>query len=83
VAGAYKHDQGFRSPPVPPAVTVICRFAQYAEHGAAAPKDTVPAAPVARIEVVRDTHLGETPNDPYRWMGKAKIPEGCVFEGSA
>src|SRR5882724_9461667 len=46
---------------------------------AAAAKDTVPAAPVARIEVVRDTYFGETLNDPYRWMENAKDPEWLPF----
>jgi prolyl oligopeptidase len=34
--------------------------------GAAA--EAIPAAPVARVEVVRDTYFGETLSDPYRWM---------------
>src|SRR5882724_4950488 len=46
---------------------------------AAAAKDTVPAAPVARIEVVRDTYFGETLNDPYRWMENSKDPEWLPF----
>jgi prolyl oligopeptidase len=32
----------------------------------------VPPAPVARVEVVRDTYFGETLSDPYRWMESGK-----------
>jgi prolyl oligopeptidase len=32
----------------------------------------VPPAPVARVEVVRDTYFGETLSDPYRWMENSK-----------
>jgi prolyl oligopeptidase len=32
----------------------------------------VPPAPVARIEIVRDTYFGETLTDPYRWMENDK-----------
>ncbi|MEA3161095.1 MAG: prolyl oligopeptidase, partial [Gammaproteobacteria bacterium] len=46
---------------------------------AAAAKDTVPAAPVARIEVVRDTYFGETLSDPYRWMENGKDPDWLPF----
>jgi prolyl oligopeptidase len=35
---------------------------------AAAPDSGIPKAPVARIEVVKDTYFGETLSDPYRWM---------------
>ena len=35
---------------------------------APAAKDAVPPAPVARVEVVKDTYFGETISDPYRWM---------------
>src|ERR1700733_1538209 len=46
---------------------------------AAAAKDTVPAAPVARIDVVHDTYFGETLSDPYRWMENSKDPEWLPF----
>lgn len=36
---------------------------------------TVPPAPVARIEIVRDTYFGETLADPYRWMENDKDPD--------
>ncbi len=32
----------------------------------------VPAPPVARIAVVKDTYFGETISDPYRWMENSK-----------
>jgi prolyl oligopeptidase len=35
---------------------------------AAAAPDGIPKAPVARIEIVKDTYFGETLSDPYRWM---------------
>jgi prolyl oligopeptidase len=46
---------------------------------AVAAKDTLPAAPVARIEVVRDTYFGETLSDPYRWMENSKDPDWLPF----
>jgi prolyl oligopeptidase len=39
----------------------------------------VPAAPVARIEVVHDTYFGETLSDPYRWMENSKDPDWLPF----
>ena len=39
----------------------------------------IPAAPVARVEVVRDTYFGETLSDPYRWMENDKDPEWLPF----
>ena len=47
--------------------------------GAAAAKDTVPAAPVARIDVVNDTYFGETLSDPYRWMENSRDPDWLPF----
>src|ERR1700735_1393767 len=46
---------------------------------AAATKGVVPPAPVARIEVVKDTYFGETVSDPYRWMENSKDPEWLPF----
>jgi prolyl oligopeptidase len=46
---------------------------------AAAAKGTAPTAPVARIEVVRDTYFGETLSDPYRWMENSKDPDWLPF----
>jgi prolyl oligopeptidase len=39
----------------------------------------VPHAPVARVEVVKDTHFGETLSDPYRWMENSKDPDWLPF----
>ncbi|HEX7758557.1 MAG TPA: prolyl oligopeptidase family serine peptidase [Caulobacteraceae bacterium] len=43
---------------------------------AAAP---VPPAPIARVEVVKDTYFGETLSDPYRWMENSKDPDWLPF----
>jgi prolyl oligopeptidase len=39
----------------------------------------VPPAPVARVDVVRDTYFGETLSDPYRWMENDKDPDWLPF----
>src|SRR5262249_34164098 len=39
----------------------------------------IPAAPVARVEVVKDTYFGETLADPYRWMENDRDPEWLPF----
>jgi prolyl oligopeptidase len=39
----------------------------------------VPPAPVARIDIVRDTYFGETLSDPYRWMENDKDPDWLPF----
>jgi prolyl oligopeptidase len=39
----------------------------------------VPPAPVARVEVVKDTYFGETLDDPYRWMENDKDPQWLTF----
>src|SRR5580700_9515114 len=39
----------------------------------------VPPAPVARVEVVRDTYFGETLSDPYRWMENDKDRDWLPF----
>jgi prolyl oligopeptidase len=46
---------------------------------ATAGKGEVPAAPVARIDVVHDTYFGETLSDPYRWMENSKDPDWLPF----
>ena len=42
-------------------------------------KDLAPPAPVARIEVVKDTYFGETLSDPYRWMENSKDRDWLPF----
>jgi prolyl oligopeptidase len=39
----------------------------------------VPPAPVARVDIVRDTYFGETLSDPYRWMENDKDPGWLPF----
>lgn len=39
----------------------------------------VPPAPVARVEVVKDTYFGETVSDPYRWMENSKDADWLPF----
>ncbi len=47
--------------------------------GAATGAAAVPAAPVARVEVVKDTYFGETLSDPYRWMENARDREWLPY----
>src|SRR5258708_39226673 len=44
-----------------------------------AAKALLPPAPVARVEVVKDTYFGETVSDPYRWMENSKDPDWLPF----
>jgi len=46
---------------------------------AMAAAEAVPPAPVARVQVVKDTYFGETLSDPYRWMENPKDPEWLPF----
>src|SRR5450432_254840 len=46
---------------------------------APAAQDAVPPAPVARVEVVKDTYFGETISDPYRWMENSKDPDWLPY----
>ena len=39
----------------------------------------IPAAPVARVEPVKDTYFGETLTDPYRWMENDKDRDWLPF----
>ena len=38
-----------------------------------------PPAPVARVQVVKDTYFGETLSDPYRWMENDKDPDWLPY----
>ena len=40
---------------------------------------TIPPAPVARIQIVKDTYFGETLQDPYRWMENDKDPDWLPY----
>ncbi len=40
---------------------------------------TIPPAPVARVEVAKDTYFGETLSDPYRWRENDKDPDWLPF----
>ena len=50
-----------------------------ARHARAAAAGGIPPAPVARVDVVKDTYFGETLGDPYRWMENDKDPEWLPF----
>jgi prolyl oligopeptidase len=39
----------------------------------------IPPAPVARVDVVKDTYFGDTVSDPYRWMENSKDPDWLPF----
>lgn len=39
----------------------------------------IPPAPVARVNVVKDTYFGETLSDPYRWMENDKDPDWLPY----
>ena len=53
-------------------VSAIALAAALAPHAAFAATIVVPPAPVARVEIVKDTYFGETLSDPYRWMENDK-----------
>jgi prolyl oligopeptidase len=48
-------------------------------RGTPGPAATIPPAPVARVQVVKDTYFGETLEDPYRWMENDKDPDWLPF----
>ena len=53
-------------------VSAIALAATLAPQAAFAATIVVPPAPVARVEIVKDTYFGETLSDPYRWMENDK-----------
>src|SRR6185503_7204489 len=62
--------------------TLISMSSQGTPGPAAAPKSTgssIPPAPVARVQVVKDTYFGETLEDPYRWMENDKDPDWLPY----
>jgi len=54
-------------------------FAAWLMRRRASAAARIPAAPVARVAVVKDTYFGETLSDPYRWMENDKDPEWLPF----
>jgi prolyl oligopeptidase len=48
-------------------------------RGTPGPAATIPPAPVARVQIVKDTYFGETLADPYRWMENDKDPDWLPF----
>ncbi len=54
-------------------------LAKRAARAAADGAHAVPAAPIARIAIVKDTYFGDTLNDPYRWMENDRDPEWLPF----
>jgi prolyl oligopeptidase len=59
-------------------MTLLPRIASAAKQPVTA-DGHVPPAPVARVEVVRDTYFGETLSDPYRWMENDKDRDWLPF----
>lgn len=51
----------------------------FATAAEARPAITVPPAPVARKDMVRDVYFGETLEDPYRWMENDKDPDWLPY----
>jgi prolyl oligopeptidase len=70
-AAAFSRRQAAAAPPAPAGTAPARRV----PIGGA----TVPPAPVARIDVVRDTYFGETLSDPYRWMENSKDRDWLPF----
>ena len=48
-------------------------------RAAASASVRIPPAPVARVDIVKDTYFGETLSDPYRWMENDKDREWLPF----
>ena len=70
------HRRGFLASIVAAAISALSpRIVQAAD----AVKESVPPAPVARVDVVKDTYFGETLSDPYRWMENDKDPDWLPY----
>src|SRR2546423_11169082 len=54
-------------------------FAAWLTRRRASAAARIPPAPVARVDIVKDTYFGETLSDPYRWMENDKDREWLPF----